>query len=167
MKVKAKKLHPNAIVPTYMSPGASGFDLHALDTVTVHPDSCKPIRTGLSFEIPEGYELQIRPRSGTTLNTPIRIANAPGTVDSDFRGEVLILVDNIMSISYTDIVIKKGQRIAQGIIQKVERVQIEIAQELSTTERGLNGLGSTGTTETVTKLNTRKTTTTNNQGTEK
>ena len=96
----------------------------------------------LAFEIPDGYELQVRPRSGLSAKTKLRVSNSPGTIDSDYRGEVCIILDNISSEeSYT---INKGERIAQGIISKVEKITFEEVEELSETERGEAGFGSTG-----------------------
>ena len=123
MKVKIKKLHPDAVIPRYATVGSSGFDLVAIEDVVFEDGETRLVKTGLSFAVPEGYELQIRPRSGVSLKTYLRVANAPGTVDSDFRGEVCVIITNIpgyMKPGYGEISIKKGDRIAQGVIQKVE-----------------------------------------------
>lgn len=95
MNVKIKRLHPDAVVPVYAKPGDSGFDLVATADVIIAPGDTALVPTGLSVEVPEGYELQVRPRSGITLKTKLRVANSPGTVDSSFRGEVAVIVDNI------------------------------------------------------------------------
>lgn len=142
-KVKIKRLHPDAIIPKYATPGSAGFDLVAVEDVIIGTRETKLVRTGLAFEIPEGYEMQIRPRSGLSLKTPLRIANSPGTIDADFRGEVGVIAWN--SDRDETIRIQKGDRIAQGVIAPVVRAQFEVVDELSDTERGSGGFGSTGT----------------------
>lgn len=107
----------------------------------LNPNEIKTVRTGLSMEIPEGYELQIRPRSGLSLTTKLRIANTPGTIDADYRGEILIIVENIGT---EPIVINHHDRIAQGVLNKVPQANFIIAEELSDTERGDGGFGHTG-----------------------
>ena len=147
MELKVKKLSVNAKIPTYGSSGASGFDLYALTDVTLYPSTVGLVSTGLSFEIPEGYEMQIRPRSGLSFKTKLRIANSPGTIDSDYRGHVQIIAENISHNATEAIHIKAGDRIAQGVLNKVERVnfrEISDEDELSNTERGQGGFGSTG-----------------------
>lgn len=144
MKVKIKKLHVDAQVPKYQTELASGFDLHSVEEVKLVPGETKTIKTGLSFEIPPGYEMQVRPRSGYSLKTKVRIANTPGTVDADFRGEVCIIVDNLVTKFPSDHIIMKGERIAQGVIQKVEQAEFEVVEELTETARGSSGYGSTG-----------------------
>jgi dUTP pyrophosphatase len=141
-KVKIKRVHPDAVIPKYATPGSAGFDMVAVEDVTLEPGEAKLVRTGLAFEIPEGYEMQVRPRSGISLKTPLRIANSPGTVDADFRGEVRIIAWNTGD---DEISINKGDRIAQGVIAPVVRAQFEVVDELSETERGAGAFGSTGT----------------------
>jgi dUTP pyrophosphatase len=143
MKVKIKKLNERATVPKYQSKGAAGFDLHALDTVSVRPNTTSLIRTGLGFEIPRGYELQIRPRSGLSAKTPLRVANSPGTVDSDYRGEVQIIIHNSSTNPINSITINEGDRIAQGVLVPVIQAEFEEVSELSDTERGNGAFGST------------------------
>ena len=151
--LKVKKLHKNAIIPQYQSKGAAGFDFYALEDIAIEPGQTTLVKTGLSFEVPLGHELQIRPRSGVTLKTKLRVANSPGTIDSDFRGEVTLILENIDLCRepnpYTKILaetinIKKGDRIAQGVISEVIQPFIEETYELSETERGSEGYGSTG-----------------------
>src|SRR5690606_22343744 len=142
IRVRVKKVHPNAVIPQYQTKGAAGFDLVAVEDVTLGPGETTTIPTGLAFEIPEGYEMQIRPRSGLTLKTPLRIANAPGTIDSDFRGEVKIIVTN--TSENKGFYIKRGDRIAQGVIATVMGAVFEEADDLSETDRGSGGFGSTG-----------------------
>jgi dUTP pyrophosphatase len=154
MKVKIKKLHEDAIIPKYAHLGDSGFDLHALEETYVKAGETKLIKTGLSFSVSEGYELQIRPRSGMSLKTPLRVANAPGTVDSSFVGEVCVIMSNLGYHDREDglfgiqlgnsFQIKKGDRIAQGVICPVIRAEFEVVEELEETSRGSGGFGSTG-----------------------
>lgn len=157
LKVKVKKLHDNARVPKYQSELASGFDFYAIEDSTIEPGETKLVRTGLAFEIPEGFELQVRPRSGMSLKTKLRVANSPGTVDADYRGEVSIIAENIDSAhehsfmryslehhSSQVIEIKKGDRIAQGVICPIIQAKFEVVEDLSSTDRGEGGFGSTG-----------------------
>lgn len=165
--VKIKRLHPDATVPQYATAGAAGFDLVAVEDVIIAPGETVKVRTGLAFELPPGYELQIRPRSGISAKTKLRVANAPGTVDEDFRGEVCVLIDNISPVPpVTDewtqtraidgeyiygtkapegtYLIRKGERIAQGILAEVPRASFIVTDELTETERGEGSFGSTG-----------------------
>lgn len=150
MKVKVKKLNPDAVIPQYATPGSAGFDLVALEDIEIEPGSTKLVKTGLSIEVPMGYELQVRPRSGTSLKTPLRVANSPGTVDSDYRGEVCVIMTNTgVTVAHngnipTTIVIKKGERIAQGVIAPIVQAEFEVVEELSDSTRGAGGFGSTG-----------------------
>jgi dUTP pyrophosphatase len=118
------------------------LDLHALSTHKLKPGESAKVSTGLAFIIPEGYEVQIRPRSGLSMKTSLRVSNAPGTVDQDFQGEVCVLIDNI---SRTDsFIISKGDRIAQAVLCPVELCDVEEVKELGDkTERGTGGFGST------------------------
>lgn len=143
IRVRVKKLREDAVIPEYKTPGAAGFDLVAAEDVTINAGETVTVPTGLAFEIPEGYELQIRPRSGLSLKTPLRIANSPGTIDSDYRGEVKIIVTNTGQCDdYYNIY--KGDRIAQGVIVPVMRAEFKEVDELSETSRGYGGFGSTG-----------------------
>lgn len=155
MKLKVKKLHPDAVVPEYKTAGASGFDLVALEDTEIYPGQTLMVKTGIAVEVPEGYELQVRPRSGTSLKTPLRVANSPGTVDSDYRGECCVIMTNTQlaleknhplahTIANGPQQIKKGERIAQGVICPVMRVEFELVEELSDSTRGAGGFGSTG-----------------------
>jgi dUTP pyrophosphatase len=144
MKLKVKKLEDRAVLPKYQTLGAAGFDLHAIDTLSIPAGGTVKVRTGLAFEIPEGYELQVRPRSGLSAKSKIRVANAPGTVDHDFTGEVLVILDNIAQNQAESYKITQGDRIAQAVLKKVELAEIELVDELKKTERGSSGFGSTG-----------------------
>jgi len=149
MNITFKKVHPDAITPSYATSGASGFDFVAIEDVTLEAGDTKLIRTGLSMSVPSGYELQIRPRSGLSLKTKLRIANSIGTVDSDFRGEIQVLMWHSGTRSWHDgndapIIIRKGDRIAQGVICPVIHVFFHEANSLDETGRGTGGWGSTG-----------------------
>ena len=140
--VKVKKLHPEAIIPSYAHYGDSGFDLHALEETVLRPNETKLVRTGLAFEIPEGMEIQIRPKSGVSLKTPILIKNTPGTIDSSYRGEVKIIVHNMSDGLLT---IMKNNKVAQGVLMHVPKAKFVVEMEpLSETTRGAGGFGSTG-----------------------
>lgn len=144
INVKVRKLTPDAVIPRYMTEGSAGFDLTATEDVIIRPHQTVLIPTGLAFEVPPGYELQIRPRSGLSRKTGLRIPNAPGTVDSDYRGEVMVIAHNAGDSAYY---VHKGDRIAQGVIAPVYRAVFEEVydeDELSVTERGSGGFGSTG-----------------------
>lgn len=136
-----KKLDKEAIIPKYATTGAVAFDLCALEDTLVVSGTVYFIRTGLAFAVPEGYELSIRPRSGLSIKYPSYIANSPGTIDFDYRGEVMILV-----ILHNEGVwqIKKGDRIAQAVLAPIEKCYFETVDELSETERGAGGFGHTG-----------------------
>ncbi|MFK0524786.1 dUTP diphosphatase [Paenibacillus illinoisensis] len=150
MNVKIKKLHPEASIPVYAKPGDSGFDLVALNDVIIAPGETKKIQTGLAFEIPDGFEMQIRPRSGLTFNTKLRVQL--GTIDAGYRGEVGVIVDHLFDGGSLEtlfgkndeVLIHKGMKIAQGVIAPVVRVSFEEVTELSDSERGDGGFGHTG-----------------------
>jgi dUTP pyrophosphatase len=144
MELKVRKLTQRSRVPEYKTAGSAGFDLSSINTVTVPAGSTKVIDTGLAFDIPQGYELQIRPRSGLSSKTTLRISNSPGTIDSDYRGSVGIIIDNISQNQADSYKIKEGDRIAQAILCKVERAEFSLSEELTETERDVGGFGSTG-----------------------
>lgn len=143
MKVNIKKLNPSrGLIPKYSSTGAAAFDLHAAITYEViAPGAWLLIKTGLAMEIPEGYGMFITPRSGLALKDGITIVNSPGLIDSDYRGEIGIILYNLSEDPFE---INKGDRIAQACILKVEKVEFEEVEELSKTNRGTDGFGSTG-----------------------
>ncbi|WP_242305781.1 dUTP diphosphatase [Bacillus cereus group sp. BfR-BA-01451] len=145
LRTKIKRVR-DVELPRYAKPGDSGFDLVAAEDTIIWPGETKVVQTGLAFEIPPGYELQVRPRSGMTRNTKLRVVL--GTVDSGYRGEVGVLVDNTEIPKAANMqahVIEKGTRIAQGVIAPVVTAHFEEVDELSHSERGTNGYGSTGT----------------------
>jgi len=141
MKIKIKKLNKKAIIPAYQTKEAAGFDLHSIEDVIIKPGERKLIGTGLAFEIEFGFEVQIRPRSGLAYKHGITVLNTPGTIDSDYRGEIKVLLINHGSGEFE---IKKGERIAQAVIAPVIQAEIVEVEELSDTERGSGGFGSTG-----------------------
>jgi len=130
-------------LPAYMSEHAAGMDLYAaVESVTAIPSGgWKLIPTGVSIALPEGYEAQVRPRSGLALKQGVSILNTPGTVDADYRGEVGVI---LMNHGPQELSIKRGDRIAQMIINKIERIEFEEVAELSQTARGAGGFGHTG-----------------------
>jgi dUTP pyrophosphatase len=142
VRVKIKKLHEDAVIPQYQTTGAAGFDFHAIEDMEIPTRKIVLVKTGLSMEIPEGYELQVRPRSGMSLKTKMRIANSPGTIDSDYRGEICIIMENMGMLGALPYDIKKGDRIAQGVVCPVYQA-VFVEDELSETERGEKGFGST------------------------
>lgn len=129
--------------PSYATPGSAGMDLKANlpEPVTLRPMQRMMVPTGLYIELPEGYEGQVRPRSGMANRQGITCLNSPGTIDSDYRGELKIILINL---SDTDQTIQHGDRIAQLIIAKVEKAAWQVVQQLSNSERGEGGFGHTG-----------------------
>ncbi len=141
--IQVKKLHKNAQVPKYMTTLAAGMDICALldeDLVLAHGERGL-VPTGLAFAIPEGYEIQVRPRSGLAIKHGISLVNSPGTIDADYRGEVCIIMINHGS---EDFIIKSGERIAQLVVAPVPQASLEVVDELNDTERGKGGFGHTG-----------------------
>lgn len=130
-------------LPKYMSKGAAGMDLyaHVTEEVILYPGEIKLIPTGIKIALPIGYEAQIRPRSGLALNYGIGIPNSPGTIDSDYRGEIKIILTNFGKVEFS---INRGDRIAQMVINKVEIAQWNLVTSLDETERGEEGFGHTG-----------------------
>lgn len=166
LRVKIKRVK-DVELPKYAKPGDSGFDLVAAEDTVIYPGKTTVIPTGLAFEIPPGYEMQIRPRSGMSRKTKLRVVL--GTIDSGYRGEVGVIADNVSMVEYASqprllkgafvgdndfnitkatkyevIKISKGERIAQGVIAPVETAHFVEVDELSESDRGSNGFGSTG-----------------------
>ena len=178
IKVKIKKVSPDAVIPQYATSGSACFDLTSVEDIYVEAQQNKAVGTGLVFEVPDGYKLSILPRSGISLKTPLMVANSPGCCDSDFRGEVKVIIRNnsqmyqltkpnnqyftvdgrtetmskeemkeqgySQSIPWPTFKIKKGERIAQGCIEVVQKATFEVVEEVSETDRGEGGMGSTG-----------------------
>lgn len=136
----------NLPFPAYETPGSSGMDVRACigkegDTLIIQPGERIKIPTGLAMEIPKGYEVQVRPRSGISFKTHLIMANSPGTIDSDFRGNTNVIMGNLGKEPF---IIHHGDRIAQWVITPVIHANIQVVSELSDSERGTGGFGSTG-----------------------
>jgi dUTP pyrophosphatase len=167
VNVKIKRLHKDAVIPRYAHEFDAGFDLVAIEDVIIEPGETKLVRTGLAMSLPPGYELQVRPRSGISLRTKLRVVL--GTVDAGYRGEIGVIVDNTREtddctipafkamtidgepidlpsggVVYGTYIIRKGDRVAQAVIKPVEQAQFVEVDELDETERGAGGFGSTG-----------------------
>lgn len=143
-KVDVKVVAQNgAVIPEYKTLGAAGADICALleNSITIKPFERAMIPTGLFFEIPEGYEIQVRPRSGLAAKNGVTVLNTPGTIDSDYRGEVKVILINL---GKEDFVVNNGDRIAQIIVAPVTIGNFIKSETLSETERGDGGFGSTG-----------------------
>ena len=141
MKLKIKKLNSDAILPSYAHKGDAGMDLFSIKDYILKPGERVFIETGLAFEIEEGYEIQIRPRSGLALKYGLSIVNSPGTVDSGYRGPINIILINHGQETFT---VNKGDKVAQAVLNKIEKAEIEEVSELSESQRGDGGFGSTG-----------------------
>lgn len=130
-------------IPAYAREGDAGMDVRAAETVVIKPEQTVLVPTGLKVAIPDGFEIQVRPRSGLSLKTSLRIANAPGTIDSGYRDEVCVIVHNVSKDS--DVTVEKGDRIAQFVLQRVPKIQFTQVQSVKEigTDRG-GGFGSTG-----------------------
>ena len=142
-KVLIKKLDPLVKLPSYKSEGASGMDLMAFikDQINIKPKTSSLIPTGLSIAFPKEYEIQIRPRSGLAAKNNISVLNTPGTIDSDYRGELKVIIYNHGN---KDFIINNGDRIAQMILTPVIKMKLEETDNLPETLRGEGGFGSTG-----------------------
>lgn len=140
--VKFKKLDPDAILPDYAHDGDAGMDLYSIKEEIIEPLSWKLIPTGLACELPENTEGQVRSKSGIALKNGVFVLNSPGTVDENYRGEIGVILYNLNTKE--PFLIKKGQKIAQFVINSIEYVETVEIQELSNTDRGQGGFGSTG-----------------------
>lgn len=130
-------------MPTYATPQSAGMDLRANleEPVVLHPMERRLIPTGLHIALPEGYEAQVRPRSGLALKHGLTVLNAPGTIDADYRGEIGVVLINL---SQEDFTINDGERIAQLVVARYEQVELSLVETLDETERGEGGYGHTG-----------------------
>ena len=128
-------------LPTYATDGAAGLDVVAAEDVTLAPGQRHAVATGFSIAIPEGYEVQVRPRSGLALKHGITCLNTPGTIDHDYRGEVKVILANLGSEPFQ---VRRGERIAQLVPAPVLKAAFQQVKELSETQRGTGGFGSTG-----------------------
>lgn len=167
MKLELVKLNKDVKIPKYETKNSAGFDLvannfkmlyethyeevtyenveniaeHNYDSIMLQPSDRLLIGTGFKVKVPEGYEMQIRPRSGIALKNGISVVNTPGTIDADYRGEVGVVLINHSEIPFK---VKLGDRIAQGVINKIKQIEFNEVDELSKTDRGEGGFGSTG-----------------------
>lgn len=143
LKLRVERLADDIPLPAYQSAGAAGLDLAAAvaEPVVIAPGERRFVPTGIRVAIPEGYEGQVRPRSGLALRHGIGIVNSPGTIDADYRGEIGIVLVNHGAEPFT---VSRGARIAQLVIAPVTRVNVEAVEALDATERGGGGYGSTG-----------------------
>lgn len=166
VEVGVKRLHTDAVIPLYAHVADAGFDLVAVEDVVVEPSQTVKVRTGIALELPSGYECQIRPRSGVSGKTGLRISNSPGTIDAGYKGEIIVLVDNIKPsgvwVRWTEnldgtinfdpdteylehtYLIRKGDRIAQAVIAPVVHANLIEVDELSESDRGSTGFGDSG-----------------------
>ena len=143
VKILVKKFDKNIKLPTYKTSGSSGMDLVAYikNKITIDPGKTVMIPTGIAVAIPKNYEIQIRPRSGLAAKKGISVLNTPGTVDSDYRGEIIIILINLSKKSF---VVKSGDRVAQMILCPVAKGKLQVVKNLPKTLRGKRGFGSTG-----------------------
>ncbi len=146
IKIKIKRISDefsDIPLPVYATDGSSGMDIRAAlnEPGIINPGEVKLIPTNLSFEIPYGYEIQVRPRSGLAAKYGIGVLNSPGTIDSDYRGEVKVILFNFSKEPFK---IKSGERIAQLVVSKIYKAEIEVSSDLQETERGEGGFGHTG-----------------------
>lgn len=140
-KIKIKRLSPTAHLPEKATKNSAGYDLYSDETILLKAKSYVAVSTGISMEMPDNMEAQVRPRSGLAVNHGITVLNAPGTIDADYRGEIKVLLVNF---SDEDFLIKKETRIAQMIFSTVSPTLLEEVCELDETARGNGGFGSTG-----------------------
>lgn len=142
LEILVTKLDDQAIIPTYAKAGDAGADLYALNEVTLPPGQRALIKTGIAIAIPFGFVGLVHPRSGLGLKNGVSVVNTPGTIDSGYRGEIgVVLINHDLENSFE---VKKGDRIAQLVIQKVENAQFKIVNELPASQRATGGYGSTG-----------------------
>ena len=142
VRVLIKKLDPKVILPTYKTKGASGMDLMAFikEKIVINPQTSALIPTGLSVAFSENYEIQIRPRSGLAVKNNISVLNTPGTIDSDYRGELKIIIFNHSNRNF---VVNNNDRVAQMVLTPIAKMELKEANELPKTLRGEGGFGST------------------------
>jgi dUTP pyrophosphatase len=143
--LQIRRLHPDRDadipLPRAMSAGAAGLDVCAASDLVLAKGARAPIPTGLAMAVPQGFEIQVRPRSGLALRHGVTVANAPGTIDADYRGEVQVLLVNLGDADFR---VDRGMRIAQLVVARVEDVAVSLVDVLPDTDRGASGFGSTG-----------------------
>lgn len=141
MTVKFKLIHPDASLPGYAHEGDAGMDLKCVQDAVIPVGKRLLVRTGLVMELPDGYEAQVRPRSGLALKFGVTVLNTPGTIDAGYRGEVGVILANFGEEDYS---VKKGDKIAQLVIAPVTRATVCRVDEVDATQRGSGGFGSSG-----------------------
>ena len=141
MTLHFKKVHPDAVLPSYAHPSDAGMDVRSVEDVTLAPGKRALVHTGLVMLLPPMYEAQVRPRSGLALKSGVTVLNTPGTIDSGYRGEVGVILVNL---GEADFQVRKGDKIAQLVIAPVTQPEIAEAEDVDETDRGAGGFGSTG-----------------------
>ena len=141
MKLSFKRIHPDAVLPSYAHPGDAGMDVRSVEDLVIPAGGRVLVHTGLVAVIPEGYELQVRSRSGLALKSGVAVLNSPGTVDAGYRGEIGVILANFGDGGF---VVKKGDRVAQLVAAPVTVAEIFETDSVDATDRGAGGFGSTG-----------------------
>lgn len=141
MKLSFKRIHEAAVLPSYAHPGDAGMDVRSVESLSIAPSARALVHTGLVAEIPEGYEIQVRPRSGLALKAGVTVLNTPGTIDSGYRGEIGVILANFGEETFS---VSPGDRIAQLVVAPVTIAEISETDSVSGTHRGEGGFGSTG-----------------------
>lgn len=141
MQLRVKRVHEDAKMPLQARAGDAGMDLFSIEETVIQPGEWQLIKTGLQIELPQGTEGQVRPRSGLALKHGITVLNSPGTIDEGYRGDVGVVLINHGRVPFT---VEKHMRIAQLVVQFVPQVELLEVEELTTTERGAQGFGSSG-----------------------
>ena len=139
--IKFKKLTDDALIPNYAHPEDAGMDIYSNEEKLIKAKSWELVKTGVSMELPSGFEAQVRSKSGLSLKSGLIVLNSPGTIDENYRGEVGVI---LMNVSNSDYKVEKHQKIAQMVINKVEHFKVEVVGDLSSSNRGDGGFGSTG-----------------------
>ena len=143
MKLQIKQLHPSATIPHYAHPQDAGLDLFAIDPQEILPGETQLIKTGIAIALPQGYEAQIRPRSGLALKHSVTVLNSPGTIDAGYRGEIGIILINHGKKSFQ---VVSGMKVAQMVVTSYVHAEVIFVENLDSTSRGQKGFGSTGST---------------------
>ena len=141
MTLRFRKVHPDAVLPSYAHPSDAGMDVRSVEGLVLAPGRRALVHTGLVMLLPPGYEAQVRPRSGLALKSGVTVLNAPGTIDSGYRGEVGVILVNLGD---ADFQVRKGDKIAQLVIAPVTQPEVVETTEMDETDRGAGGFGSTG-----------------------
>ncbi len=139
--IQLKRLRESAVEPTYSHIDDAGFDLYAASEVVIKPNETKLVPLGYAMGIPRGWLISIKPRSGMSLKTGLRVANSPGTIDSGYQNEVNVIMHNTSDERRT---IQVGDRVAQGMLERVNKAEFTFVEHFSPSDRGMDGLGSTG-----------------------